>query len=78
MTDPDVQRRRDVRSVGCGERAAAAEFPRARGGCALSGPGALGDGQHVCFWGEKESRQLFIVLCFRNARVSLLGVFAGL
>lgn len=56
IKDTDIQWRRNVCTVGRGERAAAAEFPRTRGGCAVPGPGAVGDGQHVCFWGENISR----------------------
>lgn len=56
MKDPDIQRRWNVCTVGRGERAAAAEFPRTRGGCAVPGPGAIRDRQHVCFWGENISR----------------------
>lgn len=55
VKDPDIQRRRDMCTVGRGERAVAAEFPRARGRRAVPGPGALGDGQHICFWGENVS-----------------------
>lgn len=53
--------------MGRGERAAAAEFPRTRGGRAVPGPGALGDGQHVCFWGENVSRSPAVTSAIYNA-----------
>lgn len=55
VTDPDVQRGWNVCVVGRGERAAAAEFPRARRRRALSGPGSLRDWKHVCVRGEKSA-----------------------
>lgn len=51
---PDLQWRWHMCIVGCGERAAAAEFPRSHSWCPVPGPRPIWDWKHFCLWGESE------------------------
>lgn len=55
---PDLQRRRHLCSVGCGERPAAAKLPRSHSRRPVSGPRPFRDRKHFCVWGEKKFKFL--------------------
>lgn len=51
---PDLQRWRHMCLVGCGERTAAAEFPRSHSRCLVPGPRPIWDWKHLRLRGERE------------------------
>lgn len=53
LLDLDQQWWRHVRLMGCGEWAAAAEFPWSHSWCLIPGPCPIWDWKHFCLWGER-------------------------
>lgn len=60
---PDLQWRWHMCIVGCGERAAAAEFPRSHSWCPVPGPRPIWDWKHFCLWGESERERERDIFC---------------